>query len=111
MRPTAFLVLNILGLAIIDGLLEAPHLAAAILILIGFALPAGLAYEVGRDRLDRDLAVAAAWWSVPFIVLLACYLVEAGPLLTLGSGLACAGLGHVIRQRLARHAITARVGE
>ena len=41
MRPAAFLIFNIIGLLMIGGLLEAPGLAAAILILIGFALPAG----------------------------------------------------------------------
>jgi heme A synthase len=103
-RPAAFLVFNIVGLLLIGGLLEAPRLAAATLILIGFALPAGLAYEVRRARLDRDLAVAAAWWSAPFIVLLLCYLVDGGLVLTLGSGLVCAGLGHVARMSIARHA-------
>jgi hypothetical protein len=104
MRPAAFLLLNILGLLTIGGLLEAPHWAAGILIGIGFALPAGLAYEVGRDRLDAAIAVAAAWWSAPFVVLLGAYLADGGPLLSLGSGLACAGFGHVLRQRLARRA-------
>ncbi|MGB8843661.1 MAG: hypothetical protein WCC64_21630 [Aliidongia sp.] len=104
MRPAAFLLLNILGLLIIGGLLGAPHWAAAILIGIGFALPAGLAYEVGRDRLDTAIAVAAAWWSAPFVVLLGVYLVDGGPLLSLVSGLLCAGLGHMLRQRIARRA-------
>jgi len=104
MRPAAFLVFNIVGLLMIGGLLEAPRLAAATLIVIGFALPAGLAYEVGRARLDRDLAVAAAWWSAPFIVLLSCYLADGGLVLTLGSGLVCAGFGHGIRMSMARRA-------
>ncbi len=102
MRPAAFLVINIVGLLMIGGLLEAPRLAAVTLIVIGFALPAGLAYEVGRARLDRDLAVAAAWWSAPFIVLLSCYLADGGLVLTLGSGLICAGLGHGIRMSMSR---------
>jgi|GEM_PF-5617899 hypothetical protein len=101
MRPAAFLTLNLLGLLIIGGLLGAPRLAAAVLILIGFALPAGLAWEVRRDRLDRDIAVAAAWWSAPFVVLLAGYLADLGPLLSLGLGLACAGLVHPLRLWLA----------
>src|SRR5580704_5798142 len=98
MRPAAFLALNIVGLLMIGGLLEVPRLAAAMLILIGFALPAGLAYEVRRDRLDRAIAGAAAWWSAPFIVLLSVYLVHGGLLATLGSGLATALLGHVLRR-------------
>ena len=102
MRPAAFLVLNIVGLLIIGGLLEAPRLAAGILILIGFALPAGLAYEVWCDRLDRAIAVAAAWWSAPFVVLLACYLGKGGMVLTLGSGLVASGLAHALRASLAR---------
>jgi hypothetical protein len=104
MRPAAFLTFNIIGLLLIGGLLEEPQLAAMTLILIGFALPLGLAYEVGRARLDRDLAVAAAWWSAPFIVLLSCYLADGGLVLTLGSGLVCAGLGHGIRMSMARRA-------
>jgi hypothetical protein len=102
MRPAAFLLLNILGLLIIGGLLEAPHWAAAILIAIGFALPGGLAYEVRRDRLDSAVAAAAAWWSAPFVVLLGLYLADGGAILSLGGGLACAGLGHVMRQRIAQ---------
>jgi heme A synthase len=102
MRPAAFLLLNVLGLLIIGGLLEAPHWAAAILIGIGFALPAGLAYEVRRDRLDSVVAAAAAWWSAPFVVLLSIYLADGGAVLSLGGGLACAGLGHVLRSRIAR---------
>jgi len=102
MRPAAFFVLNIFGLLVIGGLLEAPRSAASILILIGFALPAGLAYEVGRDRLDRAIAVAAAWWSAPFVVLLTCYLIQGGMLMTLGSGLFSAGLIHLARAWLIR---------
>jgi hypothetical protein len=98
MRPAAFLTLNIVGLLIIGGLLEAPRLAAAILIVIGFALPLGLAYEVWRARLDRAIAVAAAWWSAPFVVLLTCYLAGGGFMLTLGSGLVSAALCHFLRR-------------
>jgi hypothetical protein len=98
MRPAAFLTLNLIGLLMIGGLLEAPRLAAAILIVIGFALPLGLAYEVWRARLDRAIAVAAAWWSAPFIVLLTCYLAGGGFLLTLASGLASAVLCHFLRR-------------
>jgi hypothetical protein len=97
MRPAAFLTFNIIGLLIIGGLLAEPRLAAATLILIGFALPAGLAYEVGRARLDRAIAVATAWWSAPFIVLLTCYLVDGSVVLTIGSGLVSSGLCHVLR--------------
>jgi heme A synthase len=88
-------------------LLEAPRLAAAILIAIGFALPAGLAYEVGRARLDRAIAVAAAWWSMPFVALLTCYLAHGGWVVTLGSGLVCAALCHVARLSIARRDIAA----
>ena len=58
MRPAAFLTFNIIGLLLIGGLLEEPRLAALTLIAIGFVLPAGLAYEVRRARLDRAIAVA-----------------------------------------------------
>lgn len=101
MRPAAFLALNIVGLLVIGGLLEVPRLAATTLILIGFALPAGLAYEVRRDRLDRAIAGAAAWWSAPFVVLLSVYLVSGDLLVTLGSGLATALIGHVLRRAFA----------
>ena len=97
MRPAAFLTLNIMGLLLIGGLLEAPQLAAAVLILIGFALPTALAYEVARARLDRDIAVAMAWWSVPFVVLLTCYLLDAGVVVTVGSGLVASVICHVLR--------------
>ena len=97
MRPAAFLIINIVGLVIIGGLLEAPHLAAATLFLIGFALPAGLAYEVKRARLDRAIAVATAWWSAPFVVLLGSYLLGGGLLETVGCGLIASGFCHALR--------------
>jgi heme A synthase len=97
MRPAAFLTFNIIGLLIIGGLLEEPRLAAMTLILIGFALPAGLAYEVQRARLDRAVAVAMGWWSAPFVVLLICYLLDGGLVLTLGCGLAASLLCHRLR--------------
>jgi hypothetical protein len=102
MRPAAFLTFNIIGLLLIGGLLEEPRLAALTLIAIGFVLPAGLAYEVRRARLDRAIAVAMAWWSAPFIVLLGLYLLDAGLILTLGGGLAAALLGHRLRLATAR---------
>jgi hypothetical protein len=101
MRPAAFLTLNIIGLLVIGGLLEAPRLAAATLIVIGFALPLGLAYEVWRARLDPAVAIAGAWWSAPFVVLLTCYLIDGGFLATLGSGLVSSGLCHLLRRTLA----------
>jgi hypothetical protein len=103
MRPAAFLTFNIIGLLLIGGLLEEPRLAAMTLILIGFVLPAGLAYEVRRARLDRAIALATAWWSAPFVVLLGCYLLDAGLILTLGSGLAASLLCHRLRLATAPH--------
>ena len=103
MRPAAFLTFNIIGLLLIGGLLEEPRFAAMTLILIGFALPAGLAYEVRRARLDRAIAVATGWWSAPFVVLLGCYLLDGGLFLTLGSGFAAALLCHRLRLATARH--------
>jgi len=101
MRPAAFLTFNIIGLLIIGGLLAEPRLAAMTLIAIGLVLPAGLAYEVRRARLDRAIAVAMAWWTAPFIVLLGCYLLEGGLILTLGSGLAAAFICHRLRKATA----------
>src|ERR1700733_13081136 len=101
MRPAAFLTFNIVGLLIIGRLLEEPRLAAVTLILIGFALPAGLAYEVRRARLDRAIAVAMGWWSAPFVVLLGCYLLGGSVFVTIGSGLVAAGICHASRLAMA----------
>jgi hypothetical protein len=97
MRPIAVLVFNILGLLAIWGLLEEPTLAAWILIAVGFALPGGLAYEARRGRLDRSIATAAMWWSVPFILFLCCYLAIGSTWGTLGVGIGASLLAQLAR--------------
>jgi hypothetical protein len=97
MRPFAVLVLNMLGLLAIWGLLEEPQLAAWILIAVGFALPGGLIYEARRGRLDRSIATAAAWWSVPFVTLLGCYLASGSAWASLSAGIAASLIAHLVR--------------
>ena len=98
MRPIAVLLLNSLGLLAIWGLLEAPHLAAWILIAVGLSLPGGLAHEARRGRLDGSIAFAAAWWSGPFILLLGCYLLGVPAFISLCIGIAGSGAAYLIRR-------------
>jgi hypothetical protein len=97
MRPNAVMILNLVGLLTIWGLLEAPDLAAVILIAIALALPAGLFYEARRGHISRDIAVDSAWWSAPFVLMLGAYVAGAGVLGTLAIGLAVAGVTHILR--------------
>ncbi len=98
MRPIAVLLLNSLGLMAIWGLLEAPHLAAWILIAVGLSLPGGLVHEARRGRLDGSIASAAAWWSAPFILLLGCYLLGVSAFVSLCIGIAGSGAAYLIRR-------------
>jgi hypothetical protein len=102
MRPSAILTLNLLGLLVIWGLLDEPHLAALILLASGILIPVGLGYEVHRGHLDHDIAVAATWWSTPFIILLGTYLAGAGTLSSLVAGAAMAVVFHIMRVSQAR---------